>query len=250
MKWIEGRIRGQNEWAPGLYSLFVEAPILPFIAGQFIQMSLDDLAVPKLFRPYSLVNAPNDPLLEFYYTLVKHGELTPSLPKLSVGDSVSIAQRAHGRFILSEVPEAKILWMIASGTGLGPFLSILKTKEPWSRFEKIVLVHSVRYTNELTHQALIEMWKEQHARQFSWLPIVTREPALHTQRERITTLLLSGKLEALTRLTLSERTSQVMLCGNPGMIDEMISLLLKKEMTINRLKQKGHITLENYWKQP
>lgn len=249
MKWVEGSIRGQKEWAPGLYSLFVEAPILPFIAGQFIQMSLDS-PTHKLFRPYSLVNAPDDSILEFYYTLVNHGELTPALPKLSIGDTVSIAERAHGHFILAEVPDAKILWMIASGTGLGPFLSILKTKEPWSRFEKVVLVHSVRYANELTHQALIEMWQEQYAQQFFWLPVVTRENVKHIQHERITTLLLSGKLEAMTKLTLSIQTSQVMLCGNPGMIDEMVSLLLKKEMTINRFKQKGHITLENYWKQP
>ncbi|MBN9286385.1 MAG: hypothetical protein BGO43_12530 [Gammaproteobacteria bacterium 39-13] len=247
MKWVEGKICGQHEWAPGLYSLFVQASILPFEAGQFIQISLDAPTY-KLFRPYSLVNAPDDPTLEFYYTLVKAGELTPFLPQLSIGDSIGIAERAHGRFVLSDVPEAKILWLIATGTGLGPFLSLLKTKEPWSRFEKIVLVHSVRYSNELTHQALIEMWQEQYPQQFLWVPLVTRENAVHAHRERVTTLLLSGNLEALTQLTLSALTSQVMLCGNPEMIDEVVALLLKRGLTINRIKQKGQITLENYWK--
>lgn len=247
MRWVEGKICGQNEWAPGLYSLFVEAPIQSFVAGQFIQISLNAPSY-RLFRPYSLVNAPHDPVIELYYTLVKSGIFTPLLPQLNLGDRVSVAQKASGRFILSQVPSAQTLWLFASGTGLGPFLSMLKTKEPWSRFEHVVLVHSVRYANELTHQNLIEAWQEQYPEQFHWVAIVTRESIEHAQSKRMTELLQTGELEALTQLTLSAITSQIMLCGNPAMIDDMMELLLKRNLKINHLQQEGQITVENYWK--
>ena len=246
MKWVEGKVVGLKEWAPGLYSLFIEAPILPFVAGQFTQIKMD--ASNPLFRPYSFLNSPSEPLIEFYFTLVNQGELTPFLSQLSVNDKIWIAEKASGRFVLSEVPDAKILWLFATGTGLGAFLSMLKTQTPWERFEHIVLTHSVRYTNELTHQLLIEMWQEQYPN-FHWIPIVTREQSPFALNQRLPQLLIEGKIEEHAKLSLAADHSQVMLCGNPAMIAQMSELLIQRSMLVNHVKKKGHITLENYWKQ-
>ncbi|MBS0288966.1 MAG: ferredoxin--NADP reductase [Proteobacteria bacterium] len=244
MKWVEGKIIALTQWAPGLYSIFVKAPILPFVAGQFTQIRLTQ---EKLFRTYSFVNEPADPNLEFYYVLVKAGSLTPQLATLVVDDKIWLSHKASGRFVLSEVPLAQNLWCFATGTGLGPFLSLLKTKTPWERFDRIVLVHSVRYSIELTHQRLIEAWQEQYPKQFNWCPIITREPTHHLQ-ERIPQLLHSKKLEETVNLSINAITSQVMLCGNPSMINDVTQLLAQRGLKLNHFRDKGHITVENYWK--
>ncbi|MBI2792760.1 MAG: ferredoxin--NADP reductase [Gammaproteobacteria bacterium] len=247
MKWVEGKVVGQNEWSPGLYSLLVQAPILPFVAGQFTQIAVDQNDT-KLFRPYSFLNAPHESNLEFYFTLVKNGQLTPLLANLSLGDKIWVAEKASGRFVLSEVPDAQILWLFATGTGLGVFLSLLKTNEPWLRFSHIVLVHSVRYSSELTHQLQIETWLEQYPKQFHWVPIVTRELSSSTLGMRLTDLLLTGRLEELTSLSLEMKSSQVMLCGNPSMVTETTALLQNRGLQLNKPKYPGHISVENYWK--
>ncbi len=246
MKWVEGKVVELKEWAPGLYSLYIEAPILPFVAGQFTQIKSSPQA--SLFRPYSLLNSPSETLIEFYFTLVNQGELTPFLAKLSPNDKIWVAEKASGRFVISEVPDAKILWLFATGTGLGAFLSMLKTKTPWERFEHIVLTHSVRYTNELTHQLIIETWQEQYPN-FHWIPVVTREQSSHALRQRLPQLLSEGRIEEHAKLQLTKDNSQVMLCGNPAMIAQMTELLIQRSLLVNHVKNKGHITVENYWKQ-
>jgi len=248
MKWIQGKVVGQTEWAPGLFSLFIEIAAFDFLAGQFIQVSMDEEQ--KLFRPYSLLNAPAENVLEIYYTLVKHGALTPKLATLSPNDKVWVSAKASGRFVLNEVDSADILWCFATGTGLGPFISILKTKTPWERYRKIVLAHSVRYINELTHQLQVESWLENHSTKFHWCPIVTREPSKHARQLRITALLQNGELEAAIGVSLDKTNSQVMLCGNPSMVLDVTSSLTQRGLKTSHPKDKGQITIENYWKQP
>ncbi|MFI4938655.1 MAG: ferredoxin--NADP reductase [Candidatus Berkiellales bacterium] len=248
MKWVQAKVVSQKQWSSRLFSLFVEATIAPFIAGQFIQVAMDQNGP---FRPYSLVNAPFDPILEFYFTLLPPGVLTPQLSQLSMGSLLWVANHAAGKFTLHEIPAAKTLWLFATGSGLGPFLSMLKTAEPWQRFTNIVLVHSVRAANELSHQPLIKEWQAQHPTQFHWFPIVTQEASLinsHVLSERITTLLQSGKLERLAQLELNPTTSQVMLCGSPSMVADVCETLQKRNLVIHRPRQIGHITVENYWK--
>lgn len=245
MKWLQGKVVGQTEWAPGLYSLFIEAPQLSFHAGQFVQLSLN--IQEKIFRPYSLSNAPDDPVIEIYYTLVKQGLFSPALAALSVNAPIWVSQRASGRFILDEVSAADNLWCFATGTGLGPFLSILKTSVPWQRFKKIILIHSARYYHELTHQSLIESWQAQYPEQFHWCGVVTRECVAHTLNKRIPLLLQAGELEDNLGLRLSLQDA-VMLCGNPDMVKDVTQILLQRGMTLNHAKEKGQITIENYWK--
>ncbi len=248
MKWLSGKVIGNKQWAPGLFSLSFEAPLIDFIPGQFVQVCLDTNL--KLFRPYSLLNAPSEPIYEIYYTLVKEGLLTPPLASLSRNDTVWISEKAHGRFILDEIDDADVLWCIATGTGLGPFLSMLKTSPPWHRFKKIVLIHSVRLSNELTHQDVISALKEKHAHQFHSLNIVTRERALNAFNDRVPSLLQSGALEQHLGLSIRADNAQVMLCGNPAMVNDVTKCLTQRGLKVNHHQEKGHITSENYWKNP
>jgi len=245
--WIEGRVIEQRQWAADLFSLYVEAPLEPFIAGQFTQLCLDP-ENPRFFRPYSFASAPSPSHCEFYYNVVKEGKFTGLLNQRKPGDSLWISKRSSGRFILSEVPTTDTLWLIASGTGFGVFLSLLQSSEPWERFRSIVLVHSVRYAHSLTHQHLIEQWKTQYPLQFQFVPVVTGEKIANTFSQRVNRLFEQGEIEGSTQLTLSPLTSHVMMCGNPEMIKTLSEHLHGRGLQNNRPRQPGHITTENYWK--
>ena len=246
MQWVQGEVVNVHKWSAGLYSLYISAPILPFIAGQFTQLCLNP-DHEKLFHPYSFANAPDEPVLEFYYTLVNQGEFTNQLMRLSSKSPIWVAHKASGRFCLNHVQDAPVLWLMASGTGLGVFLSILKTLEVWQRFKKIVLVHSVRFATELTHQKLIAQWQALYADQFFYCPIVTRERMSQAYTERLTKLIESRCLEQDLNLSLAQ-DSQIMLCGNPQMIKEVNVLLQARGLAFNSPHKPGHITFENYWK--
>src|SRR5471032_3370463 len=140
--WIEGSVASQTRWTDRLFSLRVEIPTeaaaLPFEAGQFARLALD-IGGERIARPYSFVNAPGSVPLEFYYAIVPEGPLSPRLANLVAGDRVYVAPNPAGFLVLSEVPEATNLWLLATGTGVGPFLSILRTPAPWQRFRRVVL---------------------------------------------------------------------------------------------------------------
>ncbi len=246
MKWLAGKVIEQKEWSAGLYSLTIQAPQIAFIPGQFIQVSLE--RDQKLFRPYSLLNAPDEPYYEIYYTLLKQGKLTPQLATLSENSPIWISEKAFGRFTLAEVQKAEFLWCFATGTGLGAFLSMLKTKDPWQKFNKIVLVHSVRYKSELTHLDLREKWEKQYKNRFHWVNIVTREQADDAFVQRIPVLLENSALEKQLGMTITNENAQVMLCGNPEMVNQVTLALTQRGLSLHHAKAPGQITVENYWK--
>ena len=128
---------------------------MTFVAGQFGRLALPAPPGSKeemLGRPYSFVNAPGTQPHEFYFVTVPRGPLSPRLAALEPGDPVWLLRTANGFFSVGEVPAADALWCLSTGTGLGPFLSILRTAEPWAKFGRIVLVHAVRYAEELTYR--------------------------------------------------------------------------------------------------
>src|SRR6478735_5259208 len=131
--WIDGTVLAQTRWTDRLLSLRIDIPkgaaALPFEAGQFARLALD-IGGERIARPYSFVNAPGSAPLEFYYAIVPEGPLSPRLANLSAGDRVYVAPNPAGFLVLSEVPEATNLWLLATGTGVGPFLSILRTETP------------------------------------------------------------------------------------------------------------------------
>ena len=246
-KWIEGRVHALHAWTDELYSLQVEAELPAFTAGQFTRLGLE-IDGEIVGRPYSFVNGPHNPLHEFYFILVPGGPLTQRLIRLTPGDSVFVAPRAAGFFVLDEIPEAANLWMLSTGTAIGPFLSILSTEAPWQRFSRIVLVHAVRSVDELTYPDTIHALLEQHPDQLSFIPFVSREQTDFALPGRVPGAIEDGALEARAGLALDVADSQVMICGNPEMVSDTQAVLKARGMQKNRRREPGQITTEQYWK--
>ena len=249
--WNIGKVVKHKQWSDTLHSLYVEADIAPFKAGQFVKMALEvDGEVTG--RPYSLVNPPDIQPLEIYFTEVPDGRLTSQLTQLKPGDEILVAQRAHGFLIVSELPEAKHLWLMATGTGVGPFISILATDEPWKRFEKIVLVYGVRTFSELSYQENISQIQAQYPEQFTFVPFISREnisPEITATAlpGRIPQAITDGTLETQTGIKISAENSQIMLCGNPQMVKDTTNVLNERGLKKHRRFEPGHISVENYW---
>lgn len=243
--WSEGRLLSRRDWAPGLSTLRVEADVEPFQPGQFVNLSLEG-AADEDRRSYSIASPPGAPL-EFLVTEVAGGKLTPRLFGLRVGDPLLVERKPQGFFTLRWVPAARDLWMIATGTGLGPFLSILKSEEVWQRFERVVVVHGVRDARHFAHEGELEAMKSVRPALHT-VRIVSREvPVSGVLAGRVTTALENGELERAAGSGLEPANAHVMLCGNPTMIDEMTTLLAARGMKKHRVRNPGHITVEKYW---
>jgi ferredoxin--NADP+ reductase len=239
-KWLSGTVIDNRQWTENLFSLRVQGAPLAFEAGQFVRIALD-IDGQRVARAFSFVNPPQDPVLEFYGVIVPEGPLSPRLAKLGAGDSLSIAGNPAGFLTLSEVPDAETLWLIATGTGLAPFLSILRTDEPWRRFRNVVLVHAVRYARELTYQEVIR-----HTRT-RYVTFVSREAAAGSLAGRIPAAIADGRLEQAASLKLAAETSHVMLCGNPQMLKDATAALVARGLRKHRRRASGHITVESFW---
>lgn len=244
--WNIGKVVEHQQWSKALYSLFVESDIEPFEAGQFVKIALE-IKGEVIGRPYSLVNPPDSRPLELYYVEVPNGPLTSHLVKLKSGDEILVAPRAHGFMILDEVPQARHLWLMATGTGIGPFLSILATDKPWQRYEQVVLVYAVRTLSDLSYQQRISQISAQHPGQFTFVPFLSREPSDFALPGRIPQAIIDGRLEAHAGMKIGTENSQVMLCGNPQMVKDTTSALIERGLKKHRRFEPGQITAENYW---
>ncbi|HMM55905.1 MAG TPA: ferredoxin--NADP reductase [Candidatus Desulfobacillus sp.] len=245
-QWIEGRVVERIDWTDRLHSLRVEAPIAPFRAGQFAKLGLP-VGEEIVGRAYSLVNPPGDPLLEFYFSEVEEGPLSPRLAKLEAGAGVLVASQPNGFLVLDEVPPAIHLWLLSTGTGIGPFLSILRTEEAWQRFQRVVLVHAARTAAELTYRRLIAGVAEAQPKRFAYIPFLSREAADYALAGRIPAAIGDGRLEARAGLALDPTKSQIMICGNPAMVEDALAALATRGFRKHRRKEPGQITTESYW---
>jgi ferredoxin/flavodoxin---NADP+ reductase len=241
-KWLEGRVIENRHWTEALFSLRVEGVSVQFQAGQFVRIGLE----PTLVRAFSFVNPPGDAVLEFYGIVVPQGPLSPRLAKLEAGDRLLVASNPAGFLILSEVPDCETLWLVATGTGIAPFLSILQTDAPWRRFPHVVLVHAVRHARELVYRELVGEIRRRHEHIFRYVTFVSRENALGSLGGRIPEAMRDGRLEKAAGLPLDER-SHVMLCGNPAMLKDAQAALLERGLRKHRRRNPGHISVESFW---
>ena len=239
-KWLESRVIENRRWTEHLFSLRVEGPRLGFEAGQFVRIALEE----RIARPFSFVNPPQDPVLEFYGIVVPEGPLSPRLMELRAGERLLVAPNPAGFLVLSEVPDAETLWLVSTGTGIAPFLSILRTGTPWRRFRNVVLVHAVRHARELVYPDMIrKIVKENSLR---YLTFVSREAAPGSLTGRIPAAMRDGRLETAAELALDQH-SHVMLCGNPDMLKDASGALIERGLRKHRRRTPGHITVESFW---
>jgi len=203
---------------------------LRFDNGHFVMVGLEINGKP-LVRAYSIASANYEENLEFLSIKVPGGPLTSHLQHLQAGDSVLISKKPVGTLVTDDLAPGKRLYLFATGTGLAPFLSIIKDPGIYERFEKVVLLHGVRRVNELAYADFIqnelpenEYFGDVVKRKLIYYPTVTREPFRH--QGRITHLIETGKLFEDTGLPpLNPRTDRAMLCGSPNMLNDISHLL-------------------------
>jgi ferredoxin/flavodoxin---NADP+ reductase len=252
-KFTQQTLTAIQVWSPSLFSLrCTRDPGFRFSAGQFARLGVQKADGTLVWRAYSMASAPHDEFLEFFSIVVPGGEFTSELSRLQVGDSVLVEKQAMGFLTLDRFVDGRDLWLLASGTGLAPFLSILQGLEVWQRFERVVLVYSARTVSELAYQPLIQgLMQQEHlqeyAERFVYLPLVTREQVPGCLHGRITTLLSSGELERAAGLTLDPEHSRLMICGNPQMIDDTRALLKQRDLQLSLTRRPGQVAVENYW---
>jgi len=223
-----------------------------FRAGQFARLGVTKADGSTVWRAYSMVSSPHDEFLEFFSIVVPGGEFTSELSRLQVGDTLMVDRQAFGYLTLDRFIDGRDLWLLATGTGIAPFVSILQDFEVWEKFERIILVYSAREKCELAYQDLIgelgqRDYLAEYAHKLTYLPIVTRESLPGVLNGRITTLIENGELERAAGVELTPEHSRVMLCGNPQMIDDTRKLLKDRNLQLSLTRRPGQVAVENYW---
>ena len=202
---------------------------LRFENGHFVMLGLQVEGKP-LMRAYSIASANHEEYLEFLSIKVADGPLTSRLQNIKPGDEVLVSRKPTGTLLLRDLKPGKRLYLLSSGTGLAPFMSLIKDPEVYERFEKIILVHGVRYRSELAYRDFIE-WElthheylgEQVRSRLIYYPTVTRERFLY--QGRVTTLIESGKLFEDTGMPpLDPAHDRIMICGSPAMLTDLSAL--------------------------
>lgn len=245
--WVSGKVTKVEFWTDALFSLHVRAPVHPFTAGQFAKLGLD-VDGERVQRAYSYVNAPSNPDLEFYLVTVPEGKLSPRLAVLKPGDDVQIVSEAAGFFVLEEVPDCDTLWMLATGTAIGPYLSILEEGKDLERFNNLVLVHAARYAADLSYLPQMQALEEKYKGKLRIQSVVSRETVPGMLTGRVPFLIETGALEEAVGLAMNADNSHVMLCGNPQMVRDTQQLLKDtRQMSKHLRRRPGHMTAEHYW---
>jgi ferredoxin--NADP+ reductase len=238
---------------PNLFTLrTTRDPGFRFRAGQFARLGVTKADGSTVWRAYSMVSSPHDEFLEFFSIVVPGGEFTSELSRLEVGDTLLVDRQAFGYLTLDRFVDGRDLWLLATGTGLAPFLSILQDFEVWEKFERIILVYSVREARELAYRDLIEGlarrdYLVEFAHKLQFIPTITRESYPGALNGRITTLIENGELERAAGVTLTPEHSRVMLCGNPQMIDDTRKVLKLRDMNLSLSRRPGQVAVETYW---
>ncbi|MDY6535536.1 ferredoxin--NADP reductase [Acinetobacter faecalis] len=244
------KVLSVHRWTNTLFSFTMTRPShFKFTAGQFARIGLkvgDELVV----RAYSVVSSPFDETLEFFSIVVPDGAFTSNLQHLKVGDELYLEKIPYGYLTLAryQLPLPQDLWLLGTGTGLAPFISMLQDFETWKNYKNINLVYSVRTASELAYadriQEIAETFGEGHTG-FKFTPIITRDPEapLH---DRLPVLIANGELEKAVGLEFNPETTHIMLCGNPEMVEDTKEALKVRGLTMNR-RGEGNIAVENYW---
>ncbi len=242
------------QWTDHLFSFrTTRNNAFKFIPGQFARLGIDKEDKSIVWRPYSVVSADYDEELEFYSIVVPDGEFTQRLKDVKIGDKIYVDKTNYGLLTTDRFENGKHLWLLSTGTGLAPFISILYDFHIWEQYEKIILVHCARDKNELAYEKLIkdffthEYYADLVKHKLVYVRVITRDDSGADLYERITELLKNNKLEEYVKLPMTVLDSRVMICGNPTMVDETRKILADRGLTISRRGKPGNMAVENYW---
>lgn len=269
-RYTEERITALRAWTPHLFSFRLTRQAgFRFAPGQYARLGVRKRTAAGetlVWRAYSMVSAPHDEHLEFYSIVVPGGEFTTELARLRVGDAVLVDKTAHGFLTLGRFAGGTDLWLLASGTGIAPFIAIVRDAEVWERYARVILVHSVREPAELAYAdtlaALPEdplvgplvgpppagnLAGEPSSGRLRVLHAVTRAHVSGTLAQRIPALIASGALEAAAGVRFALDASRIMICGNPQMVDDTRAVLTARGFGPARRSTPGQVAVENYW---
>ncbi len=300
------KVLSKTTWTDTLFSFTVSRPdSCRFTAGQFVRLgvnpsklkhyrhtnnshthdsqahnnqSIDNQAIDnkpvdeEIFRAYSIVSSPYDEVLEFFSIVIPDGAFTSQLQYLQVGDELLLKTTAFGFLTLAryQQPAPKDLWLLATGTGVAPFLSMLQDPATWENYQHIILAYSARTFSELAYVDKIQSLAEDfgsladNPAKFTFVPIVTRETEDDVKsidnelflkeffklpkalNKRIPELLKTGELQERVGESLDVSSTHAMLCGNPQMVEDTKETLKSLGLVMNR-RGEGNIAVENYW---
>lgn len=236
---IQEHVTEVHHWNETLFSFkTTRSAGLRFHNGHFVMIGLEVEGKP-LLRAYSIASANYEEHLEFFSIKVPQGKLTSRLQHLKIGDPVLVGKKPTGTLVLDDLKAGKNLFMFGTGTGLAPFMSLIKDPDVYERFEKIVLVHGVRFVSELAYSDFItkelpsnEFLGDEVKEKLVYYPTVTREE--FRNKGRITTLMESGQLNQDIGLPpLNSETDRAMICGSPSMLADVRSILDAKGFVVS-----------------
>ncbi|MEE4277514.1 MAG: ferredoxin--NADP reductase [Halieaceae bacterium] len=220
-----------RHWNDRLFSFRTErAPEFRFENGHFTMVGLDLGGRPAM-RAYSIASPNYDDHLEFLSIKVADGELTSRLQHIKAGDEVLLGRKPVGSLVLTDLRPGRTLYLFATGTGLAPFMAIIRDPEAYAKFERVVLVHGVRRVSDLAYRDYLargiyddEFLGEELREKYLYYPTVTREA--FANQGRITTLLEEGRIEAALDLpTIDASLDRAMICGSISMLEDISALL-------------------------
>jgi len=248
---LEERVLSVHHWTDRLFSFTTTRDqALRFSNGHFTMIGLRGDNGKPLLRAYSIASANYEEHLEFLSIKVPDGPLTSKLQHIQVGDTIVVGRKPTGTLLIDYLLPGKNLYLLSTGTGLAPFMSVIRDPETYERFEKVILVHGVRQVNELAYEDYIsrelpahEFLGETVSAQLLYYPTVTREPFRH--QGRITDLIENGKLFADLGLpALNPETDRVMICGSSAILRDLKRMCEERGLVEGNTSTPGAFVIE------
>jgi ferredoxin--NADP+ reductase len=246
----EERVLSVHHWNDSLFSFTTTRnPSFRFKNGHFVMIGLEVSGRP-LLRAFSVVSPNYDEHLEFYSIKIPDGALTSRLQHIKPGDPVLVGRKPTGTLLIDNLHAGKRLYLLCTGTGLAPFMSIIRDPETYEKFEKVIVAHGVRRVSDLGYRDYIQNELPRHELigdlvrdQLLYYPTVTREP-FHNQG-RVTELLDNGRLPAdLGFPALDPAHDRVMICGSPQMLKDSVGMLEARGFTEGHTDHQGQYVIE------
>ncbi len=247
-----------SRWSEGLISFKTTRPLaLQYKAGEYARIAFPDSQSPA-WRAYSFVSSPESDLLEFFGVIVPRGNFSRQLQQVKQGDQLLIEHESYGFMTANRFADGEELWMLGTGTGIGPYISMLRQGDIRVQFRRIFLVRGVRQSSDLMpyHDELCQMVAsaavDQTQAQLRLIACLSQENVLATDchaisGKRITAAMDDGSLEQAAGTPLDVSRSRVMLCGNPQMVEDMRRRLHQRGFKPCRRQTPGQFLTENYW---